>query len=110
MNTEGILSQAKKHQDFIQQLKEHSPYYPDYVTGLNFGNTYISTIVRIEREGKWYRVHCVESMHGFATLPALYPKFMKTVYKIQHLWQLTGKYEELDSLQITEVQRLTGTR
>ena len=71
---------------------------------------YASTLVRINRDGKWYVVHCVESVY---ITPECDEKNMLlrlalSVHQIQNLYKITGQFEDVDTLQISEEERLTN--
>ena len=104
------------YQDFLEvtaYLSANSPYYPETIK-LEAGRTiYYSTRVRIERDGKWYAIHCVESFMPTATVDEAncLHRLMLSAHQIQHLYQITGhpklsEAEKVDDLQITETERL----
>jgi hypothetical protein len=77
---------------------------------------YASTLVRIERNGKWYTVHCVESIihNELYDEKDLLLKVMDSVYKIQLLYQIEESImngnkplQDIDNLQQSEVDRVT---
>lgn len=79
-------------------------------------NCYASTLVRIERNGKWYVVHCVESTLITVDCDEKYLllKMMDSVYKIQLFYQITDvttidgdTLQDEDNLQQSEIERLT---
>lgn len=93
----------------VHALKNKSPYFPEFIAA-RFDDNYIflSTIVRVEKNGKWYRVHCVESFYptptaNEATCLAL---LTKSAYKIRYLYNIHEEIDELDTLQISEKERL----
>lgn len=71
---------------------------------------YASTLVRIERDGKWYVVHCVESVSITPDCDEknMLLRFALSVHQIQNLYKITGQFEDEDALQISEVERLTN--
>lgn len=98
---------------FVKKLKSVSPYYPEVLRGERDGSIYLTTKVRIERDGKWYFVHHVRcfmptnSTDSYIALKTLMFDCYQTIY----LWKMSG-LEELDTLQISEPERLqalTGT-
>ena len=77
---------------------------------------YASTLVRIERNGKWYVVHCVESVMPTENCDEkhLLLRMMDSVYKIQLLYRIVEvtmdgiePLQDVDNLQRSEVERLT---
>lgn len=114
-----ILWDSQLTEKRIADLKKKSSYYPqvlieECITNLCFRNNkyektiYASTLVRIERDGIWYTVHCVESiiLTENTSEKDLLIKFMDSVYKIQHLYKVTGYLEDVDSIQKSEFDRL----
>ena len=69
---------------------------------------YASTLVRIERNGKWYNIHCVESI--FITENCnekqLLLTMMESVYQIQHLYCIS-EINHPDNIQESEIERLS---
>lgn len=117
----------------VADLKKESKYYPhitirkytkEKVINKNFcdyfkkdkpkeesGEVYASTLVRIKRNGIWYVVHCAESLslNAFALTydeKTLIMLLMEHVYKIQLGYVITGRYEDIDILQISEEERI----
>lgn len=110
-----ILRGAESFKERVAQLKKESPYYPDIVVKEYPDNSspygkiaFASTLVRIEREGIWYTVHCVESVMLSPNYPVdfLYTRLMDSVHKIQHLYIVGSGHEDVDPLQISELERL----
>ena len=94
----------------LKELNPISPYFPEYIEKLYPNDNplikekhriFLSTIIRVERDGVWYKVHCVESGFG----KDVYKYFLLSCYKIQHLYMITGS-EEVDHIQISETERL----
>lgn len=113
METAEILSKAQDFKDKIAELKRHSNYYPDilihgYQEAGVVTEIYASTLVRVHRDNKWYVVHCVDSV--VPTSPnsesRLLLRLMNSVHNVQTLYQITGRFEDLDTLQISEAVRL----
>ena len=97
----------------VASLKKESPYYPSVIVREYerhhepYNEIYISTLVRIERDGVWYVVHCLESgveTEYFNTEDILM-QLQQSAYKIQHLYKLCG-HEEIDKIQKSEKERL----
>lgn len=106
----------------IAELKKESGYYPKvlikpyreigFVTEL-----YASTLVRIERDGIWYIVHCVEWIvpNSQTVVSNLLLRLMDSVYKIQCLYKIPNNVvnfngvpiHDIDLLQISEIERLS---
>lgn len=106
----AILEETASFEDFIEALKKQSNYYPKIIRARKLYVTYYSTLVRIERDGKWYVVHCVESLSQTLKVEEIYclMRLIESVHKIQHLYKITdGKFEYLDPLQESEAERLT---
>lgn len=91
----------------VERLKAESKYYPYLHIRYESNEVYCSTLVRIERNGKWYTVHCVESgsYNGHGDDIDVCVQLMRSVHKIQHLYQICGM-EDIDKLQISETERL----
>jgi hypothetical protein len=112
-----ILDQEMNERDRIEMLKAESGYYPkvlmkSFVEKEETGKSrsYASTLVRIKRNGLWYKIHCLESQ----IVPREDPRFdflllrlMQSVYQIQKLYKIAGTgNDELDLNQISEKDRL----
>lgn len=99
-------------------LKKIARRWPDYgqfsMSNGVHRQLYLSTLVPIYRENKWWLVHCVESVvitegSGLMALPtvhSLYRRFIKSVDDIKNLYQLCG-LEDLDENQHTNLKQLT---
>ena len=103
-----ILSNVMELESHTQKLKIMSEYYPIIKQDVFDNTIFLTTLVRIERDGKWYTVHCVES---FASIDSLdfatnFETMMINVHNIQHLYKITGTMEDLDILQQSEADRL----
>lgn len=104
---------ANKFQHRIAILRKKSRYYPLVIMDrepdqdFNFESVALSTLVRINRDGIWYVVHCVEIgiLNNDKVMQFLNDKFMTSVHLIQNLYQLCG-IEEIDVSQEDEVERL----
>jgi hypothetical protein len=117
-----ILNSAALSKQRIADLKSQSPYYPK-VNIIEHPASYplnkvlplskvlfASTLVRINRDNKWYIVHCVESVIVTKTVNEknLLLNLMESVHRIQNLYMITGYHEDIDSLQKSEAERLTN--
>lgn len=104
-----ILQEGYEFREQIKFLKINSTYYPKVF--MKHENNFViaaSTLVRIERGGKWYKVHCVERKQiKNNNADSLLLKLMESVHQLQNLYTLTGE-EDVDELQISEIERLTG--
>lgn len=112
-----IIHKAEVFKAIIGQLKKESFYYPRILIkryaneNPSFENEftiYASTLVRIERDKKWYIVHCVESIVPTQSVneTCLLLKLMQSVHNIQVNYHITGQFEDLDTLQQSEPERL----
>jgi superfamily I DNA and RNA helicase len=91
----------------VAWLKSQSTYYPQIFPHIDRDTVYLSTLVRIKRDDKWYTVHCVEScIADMAQMAQFFTIFNESVYKIIHLHKLTGTMEDLDTLQMDESERM----
>ena len=108
-----ILEEVKQFKQSIAELKSKSKYYPEilivYEKEYDRKTCYASTLVRIERDNIWYTVHCVESIILEETFDEknLLLKMMFSVHQIQNLYRITGEFEEKDTLQISEIERVS---
>ena len=113
-----MIDDAMNHQSIIAILKSKSKYYPEVVLE-TFGSTvngetktvnYASTLVRIERDGVWYTVHCVEtyvSSQMFPDKAGLLLNLMHKAHYVMHLHKISGTAnEDVDKDQTSEEQRL----
>lgn len=125
-----FIHRANSFKAIIAELKKESSYYPsvlikyyDSGIGMDFRDSveeskacYVSTLLRIEREGVWYVVHCVESIISNEMVDEmnLLKRFMASVYQIQFLYQIPNftdpdgiPLQDVDRIQQSEVDRLT---
>lgn len=111
-----ITIQTEK--EWIEELKDESPYFPLAIWKERDNNIWISTIVRILRNDEWWKVHCLQRYdpnplgifkdEGMVSVDAkAFYMLSQTVYNIIHLYKLSG-IEEKDSIQITEEDRIRG--
>lgn len=105
-----ILDEAERFRSIIALLKKESPRYPQFLRKEIGPQVFFSTLVRIEREGIWYLVHCVESYNpdlGIKTTDMdLIKKFMTSAYVIQNLYKISGTMEDIDPVQTPESELL----
>ncbi len=108
MRNTKIIQEALSFERIIAELEENSKYYPDILIKNYYGTLYASTLARIKRNKIYYVVHCVEAIIITPTTSEkdLLLKIMKSVHNIIYLYKLTGKYENIDILQISETERL----
>lgn len=103
-----IFHNIAESRSYTQKLKDMSEYYPNIKQDTRDETVYLTTLVRIERDGKWYTVHCVMSFGSKA--PAVFVvalhRIMMEVHNIQYLYKITGTMEDLDILQQSETDRL----
>jgi len=106
----GVLQISEEVKHYNIYLKENSNYYPIIFEDLKEDVTSLSTLVRLEleKDGIWYTVHCVEKavLNEIVTISTLYQKLIKSTYDIMNLYNITGKFEDLDKVQISEEDRL----
>jgi len=107
-----------RYQKIVSELKKDSDYYPsvlirEYDSNHNIykGALFMSTLVRIERDGKHYIVHCVVSMLNTsnAAMSNLFLRLINSVHRITYLYEITGEFEDVDELQESEKDRLLRT-
>jgi len=109
-----ILLEDYEFKEIVKRLKDKSHYYPSVVTEIINNTIYVSTLVRVFRDGKWWKVHCVNSAFHEMLFDAseLMSLFCESVYKIQLFyivngrWDTFGRYEDLDECQLSEEERL----
>ncbi len=126
-----ILQEWKQGSAEIRRLREISPYWPEfiaedkkpqYLVGREYypyknDHEYIlSTIVRIERDGIWYDVHCVNRGLVILDQPVslmlndLFRQFTMNVYTVQNLYKIdpNNLYGStcVSKIQVPEQQRL----
>jgi hypothetical protein len=118
-NVEAAL---KKHDSGIRQstyLRNKSPYWPEIYSEMNNKFLCLSTYVRIYRDGKWYKVFCLESgvfediSYEPIILVQLFSRLIQSVHNIQHLYK-PGNFldahgdpiDEIDTSQESETERL----
>lgn len=117
---EKIIKSTNNHNLIIAQLRKDSKYYPEiiienYDSEFDFCgiNTFASTLVRINKNGIWFVVHCVESLmrREDEGIHHLLFRLIKSVHNIQHLYKIPFMDEkegafEIDILQQDEAERL----
>lgn len=96
---------------FISQLKSESKVYPLILSKKIMNTLYLSTLVRIKRDNKWYLVHCAESImvrpdSEIESTENIYKQLLKSIHLVQNLYKITGKYEDIDKCQLDEEDRL----
>ncbi len=112
-----IMDEHNRWKIRVKRLKSNSGYYPKIYSEIEDGAMYLSTLVRIFREEKWWVVHVVESVNYPLNFDAsvFLSRFCGSVHNVQHLYKLThGKVvtpegehlEQLDVIQIDETERL----
>ena len=108
MVLEKILEDNDRFMAIIKLLKERSDYYPKVHTERYGNEVFISTLVRIKRDDKYYKIHCVEScvLIENSSMLKLMLKFMTSVYSIQMLYKVDPERDEVDENQMDEVERL----
>jgi len=113
-----MIDEARQYESIIALLKKKSKYYPEVVLEA-FGSkvngetrtvNYASTLVRIQREGVWYTVHCVETYVSSEMFPdkvGLLLNLMHKAHYVMHLHKLSGiANEDVDKEQLSEEERL----
>jgi hypothetical protein len=104
-------------QKIVDELKAEANYYPEItvrtfiernVLGEPQEVIYASTKVRVMEEGTWYVVPFVKCFvpNKIHTVIDFLKNVTKEVYKIKYLYRLTGIWEEIDDLQISEKERM----
>ena len=119
MNLNKILLEGENHKKVVTSLKEISPIYPEVLNSwaVNIKTTYLSTLVRIQREGKWYLVHCLESFKAapnyelqLRDVATGYQRLIRMAHNVQHLYMIGANMEDLDPDQRSEDERLREMR
>lgn len=120
MSVTPFLRRADDLKEKREKLKERSSYYPKILIESRYDPDNIgavtvdlSTLIRIEREGTQYVVHCMRSYSSNLSpaeikLQAL-EKFVSEVHGLQHLYKVMPDEPDLnpvDELQISEAERL----
>ena len=119
-----IIREAENHKNMIRRLKEVSPYFPKYTVYIQEGSSgdfpkdtcWLTTIVRVHREGRWWTLHHAKCVVYPNFSPAedimmlreqVLQQLFDDCWKATHLWTFSG-HEEPDPLQVDEQTRLTG--
>lgn len=116
------IAEARNYSNLVKLWRdpERTPYYPIHAESSSGKERYFRTLVRIQRDGKWYRVLVVEriTIHGEPIhlnngIPETVQwkaeaiqRLHMNVYNIIHLYKITGTMEDLEEDQIDEVDRL----
>jgi hypothetical protein len=119
-----ILAKVQGYKNRTAYLKSKSDYYPEVLchneTEEGLPILFLSTLVRIEREGKWYVVHHVESgiVDGkyLSQEMLLMAKLVRAVHMTQNLYRIAPPMKQSDgsvfncqdedTLQIAESERV----
>lgn len=117
-----ILQQVDDHRQMIAYLRQNSKPWPEIFSvtksldmeerragvGRAPDTVWLSTLVRIQRDGKWYLVHHVQSLTGNVNVEWLYSKLVHEVHLTQTFYRVTGnpELETLDPNQQSEEERL----
>jgi len=110
-----IMDDVNAHEKRVDRWSkpENTSYYPVYDVELIDGVAYYKTLIRIKRDGKWYRVLLLKAIeekfikehrHNQWQGEFLYA-FFQEAYRIQQLYILMG-HEYLEENQIEERERL----
>lgn len=121
-NLGSIIASAQQSDRRREYLRRTSPYYPDYIILEDEGIMYISTILRMEKDGKWYKVHFIETGMQRETekemltrsIKKIYTRFIKKIYIFQQLGTIDPNLKDplgrvifpLDENQQPEPQRM----
>jgi hypothetical protein len=103
---EAIIIDLKKKSNYYPQLtieEHHHDYDPVYNKVL-----FASALVRMEWNGTWYVVHLVERIlmtEGISEKDVIM-MMMESAHKLQYLYKVTGNFEDVDSIQTSEKDRL----
>lgn len=105
-----ILEDVYNFEKTTAHLKKRSTFYPSIYRETIGDFVYLSTLVRIYRDDKWYVVHHVEKYH-LSTLDVgrAYMKFMREIYLTQVLYEVMSdgiSCEEDEYQWIDEKERL----
>jgi hypothetical protein len=118
-----VRNNVKTFNKIRLELKKDSPFYPDILTREYEQETgrylYLSTTIRIQRDGKWYKVHCIESIACMTITPKfweqqLIQRLIRNVYICQLFHQINTELinsdgeslQDIDENQISEKQRM----
>ncbi len=112
-NLHKILLEGNGFTKIVANLKQITPRYPEILNSyaININTVYLSTMVRIKREEKWYLVHCVEKFiplpdHEVECVETGYRRLIRSVHNIQYLYKVGTWMEDLDPDQRSEEERL----
>ena len=113
-NLGSIIAAAQQADHRRESLRRSSPYYPDYIVREDQGVTYVSTILRMEKGGKWYAIHFIESDVRKDPEELLLDRLMRNVYLFQQLGTIDSNFKDplgreiypLDENQQPETKRM----
>lgn len=102
-----IKEYVQQRNAYISELKRLSPLYPEVLLDDKEMEVYASTLVRICRGDKWYKVHVVQSkfISEETNIKHLVQKIHEECHYITNLYKLCG-HEDLDEDQTPEEHRL----
>ena len=113
MNLNKILIETDNFTKVVTSMKEISPIYPAIRSSysLNTNTVYLTTMARIQRDGKWYLVHCMENFtpttgHKVQAMEIGYHRLIRTVHNVHYLYKVGTHMEDLDPDQTPEPERL----
>lgn len=93
----------------LKSIKENSPYFPQFGIFPVNDQVFISTLVRIEKEGVWYTVHCAQDFKpdiSDVKVRAI-QRLLTDAYNVKLFWKFSGiGMEEKDPCQESEEERV----
>lgn len=104
-----LTQQFSNKEQLNREIKQLSMYYPE-ITQIEYDNKYYySTLVRVWRDNKWFKILTYQSISKQAQhiyeLHAI-KKLLVEVVKLQYFWDVGNTFECVDSSQEPEEDRL----
>ncbi len=111
------MNELQRANDFVEErriklntLRINSPYYPQIASFVEGDREYLSTLVRIERNGVWYAIHVEHDFmanlqRSYEMRAVILQKMVVDITKIQYFYMLQND-DVPDKIQISEKDRL----
>jgi len=106
---EAALDFVTRRKATLKNLKGISPYFPQFGIFPENDQVFISTLVRIEKDGIWYTVHCAQDFKPAISdlkVQAI-QKLLIDAYNVKLFWKFSGiGMEDRDTCQESEEERV----
>lgn len=101
-----ILHKVEVQKNVTSFLRENSDFFPEIFVHKKENEIYLSTLVRVCKDGKYHDVHLIECCHGEPDYIGLYSRFIHSAYIIQHFYVPYHIIDSVSKNQMDEKDRL----